>query len=741
MNIFHKRPLSLILCIMLGGLLLGAQNPNIFIGVLVLLAVFIFSLIQVFKRAFRLRPLLNACIIAFSLSLVFSQGYFSSFYATERENVSIIATVEDINGGSAYYKSVALRASEIEHENENMLLLAYINTEALGAELNIGDELYLSGNIENFSSDDSFDSKSYYTSRGYSGIINDIDNVELTKNKSLTVMGVFSSLRTNAAKRISEFVNPRVGGLISSLILGERATLDGDIKLSFTRMGAAHILALSGMHLVILAFLVDKLLSIFLLGKKSKSVIIILFVIFYVAFTGFGASVTRAGIMVIIAKLIYLFAGTRDSFTSLLLAATAICICSPNSLFDTSLWLSVLATLGVIASAEFIKSAKISLKNKIASNILASALTTLFAIVSVILISVNLFDGISTVALITSPIFSILAEILIYIGMALLFFGGLFPALGQLADSFGEFVISFGANLSSGELIYSSTAFPTVKILAVALTVLFSIFLIFKIKNKRRYVALMISVYILLISVSTHQTHLASISDSAVAFSNGKSDGILISESGERVYVDVSSANSSAAYFAINNIQSEGMTSIDKFVITNYTYNLPTMVDKLTAGIKVYTLFIPEPQNNDETSIAISIYEMANIRSLKVETYSEAVINGDFGIFLLNRSLYGESDYESMIYILGDKCAYTYISHGAMRNPSINKKASELIASSDAAIIGCFGKGGDESQSLEISADKPLEIIVFDESLRILDYSENTDNRIIRGKERVIIKR
>lgn len=743
MNIFNKRPLSLILCIMLGGLLLGAQNPNVIIGVFVLLAAFILSIAQIFMRSFRLCPLVNVCIIVFSISLIFSQGYFSSFYVTERNNVGIIATVEDINGENAYYRSVALRVSEIDHEKENMLLLAYINTEELSSQLDIGDEVYISGNIEKFSSDSGFDSKSYYTSRGYCGLISDIEKIELTKNKNMTLMTHLSSLRINAEQRILGFTNPRVGGLVSALILGERTALDGDIRLSFTRIGASHILALSGMHLVILSFLVEKLLTVFFLGKKSKSVINILFVIFYVAFTGFGASVTRAGIMVIIAKLIYLLAGTRDSFTSLMIAASVICIFSPNSIFDTSLWLSVLATLGVIVAAEFISSAKISFKNKAASRIFASVMTTLFAILAVLLISVNIFDGISTVALLASPIFSIFAEILMYIGMALLFFGGQAPALGSLTDSFGEFVINFASLLSSGELAYSSSSFPAVKIFAVILTVLFSIFLILKIKNKRRFAALMLSVYIFLISISVLQTQIVLSADSLVAFSNGKSDGILISEGGDSVYVDVSRGNSSTAYFAQNNILGEGMTSIDKFVITNYTYNLPTMIDKLTAGIKVYTLYIPEPQNTDEASIAISIYEMAKSRALNVETYNEAVVNEDFGIFLLHRSLYGESNYESLVYILSNSCAYTYINSSAMRNFSIKKKASELIASSDAAIIGYFGNNGDESQILEICDERPWQLVVFDESLRIFGYSENenTDSRIVRGKERVQIRR
>ena len=110
----------------------------------------------------------------------------------------------------------------------------------------------------------------------------------------------FDNLRERLSRCVTLFSDSESGALVSALLLGERDLLPDKLRLDFKRIGISHILALSGLHLAILSLGVGKLLSLLKVKKKARLVIIILFILIYMALTGFSVSVCRAGIMIIV---------------------------------------------------------------------------------------------------------------------------------------------------------------------------------------------------------------------------------------------------------------------------------------------------------------------------------------------------------------------------------------------------------------------------------------------------------
>jgi competence protein ComEC len=152
--------------------------------------------------------------------------------------------------------------------------------------------------------------------------------------------------------------NPLSSGIFKALVLGEQGDIPEEVKEHFIATGIAHLLAISGDHLGIVALLSFSLLiwimkrSEFLLltidVKKWAAALTLPCLLLYTFIAGGGISVIRATIMVITFFLSILFNRERNLLHTLSLAAFLILIFSPPSLFDVSFQLSFLAVLSIL---------------------------------------------------------------------------------------------------------------------------------------------------------------------------------------------------------------------------------------------------------------------------------------------------------------------------------------------------------------------------------------------------------
>jgi competence protein ComEC len=152
--------------------------------------------------------------------------------------------------------------------------------------------------------------------------------------------------------------NPLSSGISKALVLGEQGDIPEEVKEHFIVTGIAHLLAISGDHLGIVALLSFSLMiwilkrSEFLLltidVKKWAAALTLPCLLVYTYIAGGGISVIRAAIMVITFFFSILFNRERNLLHTLALAAFLILIFSPPSLFDVSFQLSFLAVLSIL---------------------------------------------------------------------------------------------------------------------------------------------------------------------------------------------------------------------------------------------------------------------------------------------------------------------------------------------------------------------------------------------------------
>lgn len=146
------------------------------------------------------------------------------------------------------------------------------------------------------------------------------------------------------------FRSPDTAPLLKALIFGDKSTLDREVLAAFRTSGAAHILALSGLHLGIIYLVLSKLLSP--LGKSRparllKSVIVLAVMGIHVLATGASPSLTRAYIFMLLNEAATLLSRERK-LTQVLCSALFLQLAlMPEAVESVGFQLSYLAMAGI----------------------------------------------------------------------------------------------------------------------------------------------------------------------------------------------------------------------------------------------------------------------------------------------------------------------------------------------------------------------------------------------------------
>ena len=153
--------------------------------------------------------------------------------------------------------------------------------------------------------------------------------------------------------------------MVLALLLGEKQTLDPQIRKEVARLGVAHLLAISGLHIGIVAGLAFALacfalrryprLLLFVDLWKAAAMVSIVPVVLYCCVAGLQIPTLRSGIMIVVCIIALLINRRQDIFNALALACFIILIWMPTSLFEISFQLSVSAVFFLILCAPHVQ--------------------------------------------------------------------------------------------------------------------------------------------------------------------------------------------------------------------------------------------------------------------------------------------------------------------------------------------------------------------------------------------------
>jgi competence protein ComEC len=132
-------------------------------------------------------------------------------------------------------------------------------------------------------------------------------------------------------------------GLAASLLLGQRDELDDERSDAFLRTGTVHILAISGMHIAILAGALFYALRLGLLPPRAALAAVAALITLYTVLTGMQPSAVRATALVLALCLGRGMRRPLSTVNSLSFAALVVLAINPTDLFSVGAQLSFLA--------------------------------------------------------------------------------------------------------------------------------------------------------------------------------------------------------------------------------------------------------------------------------------------------------------------------------------------------------------------------------------------------------------
>lgn len=235
-------------------------------------------------------------------------------------------------------------------------IIAYFSKSGFDTTINIGDQLIILGRLQeirNMGNPFEFDYQSMMRKKDiwYSVYLSK-GNYLKTQNHVTRIKYISEHIREKLISVLSSAIpEKKERSVIAALTLGYRVELEPETIDYFASTGAMHVLAVSGLHVGLIYFILGFLLS----GIKRKRygsflfpVILILLLWTYAAITGFSASVQRATIMFTFIIIGEVLRRPVNIYNSLSASALVLMLLEPDVIFEVGFQLSYLAVFGIV---------------------------------------------------------------------------------------------------------------------------------------------------------------------------------------------------------------------------------------------------------------------------------------------------------------------------------------------------------------------------------------------------------
>ncbi len=358
-----------------------------------------------------------------------------------------------------------------------------------------------------------------------------------------------NEIRKYISSSLSVIGNDNYSAIGVAMLTGDQSKIDSTTLLNFRYSGIAHLFAVSGFHLTLWTSAISILFTKIFKNKKQLSALLsIIFVIFFMALTGFSKSVLRAGIMLIITLFGRLIKRRADSLNSLFLSITVILLINPYSIMSVSLQLSFLATLGIILLSKSLsepcqkdrKQVKYKTVYKIRNTAYASFIISVIAALFTIPVSAVNFGYISLLTPVTNVLCVPAAEITMILSAVAVVCSPIAaiskPAL-TVSTLLIRYIIFITEKIANLKYSIVDTSSPVTKIVFLSvITVMLVLLIVFR-KNSKQSVRVILasSAAILILSVCTFAVEMQSVKVTTVDVGNGTS--IVMNIKGKRIII------------------------------------------------------------------------------------------------------------------------------------------------------------------------------------------------------------
>ncbi|HPF33963.1 MAG TPA: ComEC/Rec2 family competence protein [Candidatus Krumholzibacteria bacterium] len=199
---------------------------------------------------------------------------------------------------------------------------------------------------------DGFSERTFLGARGLGWRLRADEAVVLPPDALARILAPAAALRGALARTLGQAYPPREAALLQAVLLGERGGARDPARDGFTRLGLAHLFAVSGLHVGILAGFTGALLGALRCPPTWRAPLTAGLLWGYAGVTGAAPSTVRAAAMATLLLGARGLGGRAAPGHGLLLVFWATQAWSPASLADPGLRLSFLAVAGILVGVQ-----------------------------------------------------------------------------------------------------------------------------------------------------------------------------------------------------------------------------------------------------------------------------------------------------------------------------------------------------------------------------------------------------
>ena len=727
MDLFKNRPLAAVSLVLIASaaVIYALSSTVKLLLVLVLAAVFVIALIiGARSERFKIKAIFFSLCAAAVILAAFSQLLLIDMkndrvrsYDGNYTCRALIIEEKERDVGEKF----SVRIKELDGKRVSFDGELYLDAETT---LRSGDMLYLRGEV--LPHDDIYGGEDQKTDK-LDIFIYDGDECRVLSRGNFSPSILLSQMRLGVARYFEDSFGGESGALARGVLLGDKDGIRADVIRDFRRAGVSHLLAVSGLHISMLMTVLELLLLSLHIGKKKRSVIISLSALFFLGMTGFAASACRSVLMILFLYLHYLFAKESDSLTALFSAVALILVISPRSVSDVGLWLSFVATLGIISLYAPVSrylgrvrggGIKAALKKCLRAVALALLLNFVCSIFTAFVVWLA-FGKISLVSLIANPILTPLALVLLV--------SVLFSAVFARAWVIGKIAVGFlniltvltertAAYFSSFDGAVISLGYWFAGVIITLMSIALSVMLLIRLKRKQ-LIALppILAVVAFAICLFIHNAVYAE--KLPVSYTlKGDGEMIVMTDGYRAAVIDMSPGAYSFVRGAERIAEERYATEISDYVITEYQDAHIGSLDILLGRAYVRTLWLPEPQGAEDYAVAVEIKRVADEHGCRVRIYEK----GASQKLLFDTQIFigGNSDGTAVL-ISGENEALLYIGAGLGESDAAN----ELCSMADHIIFGAHGEREPEQVFFEVDGTILKSVFLLPEYALVLNHN------------------
>ncbi len=651
-------------------------------NICIIIAAVLFSaavLIYVLKRRRSPRPhgrsavLVLAGVLAASLFTSYFAGLvYPSYLKYSGAECTVSGTVrgstESYSGREYYHLEVSAASSPLDGK---LLLL-----KPAEGSCRVGDKVSADVTLAPLTDDGSL--PAYYLSDGV---------VLEAKCDGLRVTGRDNGIRTrlyDAREKLSAILSAGMGrgagGFAPALLLGNRKMLTAETEHDFRVLGISHLMAISGTHLSVVVLLLEFIIGKITRNGKVRFFVMCPAVVGYMALTGFGASVTRAGIMLIIYLLGGVFFRRADGITSLSAAVFLITIVNPFAPLDVGLQLSYAAMIAVLCAAG-------------SKGVRGKVLTALLVPAFVLPLSAVYFGSMSAVSPLSNLVLAPLIAVFVPVCAVLLIISPvpwLFVPLASLAGKALGVLLSIISRIArSGDFLLPLTGNVT-RVLITVTGVLMLVMLLSSGKTKK----LVFLAAAFAFAVTLSSSVITGIAEerrlNVGCVSSWGEDAVIASSGGSSVLVHTGGARSYSDSLAVSLAGDWGCSDVDALVVGDGLYGKREVLRRLSEENGIRAVYLPSPENDGERELALPVEALARDKKIEVIYYGpgDVLLFGDAVLKMPETHTDGEYSRKVTEFTFtrnGESVTYT-------TNPVGYTGGGAVIAGSDVPDYGLHGE-------------------------------------------------